>query len=100
MSVPVYVAEAAPAHIRGALVTLNQLFITIGILISSLVAGAFSTDKENGWRLVFPYIKFWMDSLFYLIYLAGFPWLTTYLSNSENKESLGLDFIQKFKNIF
>ncbi|KAK3105963.1 hypothetical protein FSP39_009749 [Pinctada imbricata] len=59
MSVPVYVAEAAPSHIRGALVTLNQLFITIGILVSSLVAGAFSTDKENGWR--------------YMLGLAGIP---------------------------
>lgn len=50
MSVPVYVAEVAPAHIRGALVTLNQLFITIGIVISSVIAGAFSENKENGWR--------------------------------------------------
>ncbi|XP_069142461.1 proton myo-inositol cotransporter-like isoform X2 [Argopecten irradians] len=59
MSVPVYVAEAAPPTIRGALVTLNQLFITIGILISSVVAGAFSTDKANGWR--------------YMLGLAGIP---------------------------
>ncbi|XP_062570301.1 proton myo-inositol cotransporter-like [Saccostrea cucullata] len=50
MSVPVYIAEAAPTNIRGSLVTMNQLFITIGILLSSIVAGAFSTDKENGWR--------------------------------------------------
>lgn len=52
MSVPVYVAEAAPSHIRGSLVTVNQLFITIGILLSSIIAGAFSQDKENGWRYV------------------------------------------------
>ena len=50
MSVPVYVAEAAPSDIRGRLVTVNQLFITIGILVSSIVAGLFSVDKENGWR--------------------------------------------------
>ena len=50
MSVPVYVAEAAPAHIRGRLVTVNQLFITIGILVSSITAGLFSVNKENGWR--------------------------------------------------
>lgn len=50
MSIPMYVAETAPANIRGALVSLNQLFITIGILLSSIVAGAFSTDKDNGWR--------------------------------------------------
>jgi SP family myo-inositol transporter-like MFS transporter 13 len=50
MSIPVYVAEAAPADIRGRLVTINQLFITIGILISSIVAGLFSEMKEDGWR--------------------------------------------------
>ena len=50
MSVPVYVAEAAPSDIRGRLVTVNQLFITIGIVISSVVAGLFSVDKERGWR--------------------------------------------------
>ena len=52
MSVPVYVAEAAPAHIRGRLVTINQLCITIGILTSSVIAGLFSVNKENGWRRV------------------------------------------------
>lgn len=50
MIVPVYVAEVAPTDIRGRLVTLNQLFITIGILVSSILAGAFSTIEETGWR--------------------------------------------------
>lgn len=50
MSIPVYVAEAAPAEIRGRLVTINQLFITIGIVISSIVAGLFSVNKSDGWR--------------------------------------------------
>ncbi|KAK3579034.1 hypothetical protein CHS0354_029889 [Potamilus streckersoni] len=59
MTIPVYVAEASPSNIRGRLVTLNQLFITIGILVSSIVAGLFSTDKENGWR--------------YMLGLAGVP---------------------------
>ncbi|KAK7482777.1 hypothetical protein BaRGS_00025943, partial [Batillaria attramentaria] len=59
MTVPVYVAESAPADIRGKLVTLNQLFITIGILVSSVVAGAFSEMKETGWR--------------YMLGLAGVP---------------------------
>lgn len=65
MSVPVYVAEVAPAHIRGALVTLNQLFITIGIVISSVIAGAFSENKENGWR--------------YMLGLAGIPSVIQFL---------------------
>ncbi|KAK3743533.1 hypothetical protein RRG08_027401 [Elysia crispata] len=59
MTVPVYIAEAAPSAIRGRLVSMNQLFITIGILVSSLVAGGFSSMKETGWR--------------YMLGLAGVP---------------------------
>ena len=33
-SVPLYIAEISPARNRGALVTMNQLMITIGILVS------------------------------------------------------------------
>lgn len=50
MTVPVYIAEAAPTHLRGRLVTLNALFITGGQFIASVVDGIFCTDKENGWR--------------------------------------------------
>lgn len=53
MTVPVYIAESAPTHMRGRLVTLNQIFITGGQLVASLVDGAFSSDERNGWRYVF-----------------------------------------------
>lgn len=50
MTVPVYIAESAPLHMRGRLVTLNNLFITGGQCVASVVDGAFSYDKEHGWR--------------------------------------------------
>jgi SP family galactose:H+ symporter-like MFS transporter len=46
--VPLYIAETAPPDIRGALVTLNQLMITIGILVSYGVNAA--TAPFEGWR--------------------------------------------------
>ncbi|AQG81535.1 sugar porter family MFS transporter [Spirosoma montaniterrae] len=51
-SVPLYLAEIAPSHIRGRLVTFFQLAITIGILASYLVGFAFAEQIE-GWRLMF-----------------------------------------------
>lgn len=51
-SVPLYIAEIAPSHMRGRLVTFFQLAITIGILVSYLCGYAFA-DYENGWRLMF-----------------------------------------------
>jgi SP family galactose:H+ symporter-like MFS transporter len=45
---PLYISELSPPRIRGSLVSFNQLFITIGIVISYLVDYAFA--PINGWR--------------------------------------------------
>ncbi|UXI19877.1 mannose-1-phosphate guanyltransferase beta [Sarcoptes scabiei] len=50
MAIPVYIAEAAPVHIRGKLVSTNVCFITFGQFVASIVAGLFSNDHINGWR--------------------------------------------------
>ncbi|KAJ2995484.1 hypothetical protein HDV02_000769 [Globomyces sp. JEL0801] len=63
MCVPLYIAETAPTHIRGRLITVQQLMITIGILIASImnaivisvmepVEGYLVTDfpQSNEWR--------------------------------------------------
>lgn len=57
MTVPVYIAEAAPAHMRGKLVTLNNVFITGGQFIASVVDGIFASDKRNGWRYVLQVVR-------------------------------------------
>ncbi len=51
MIVPLYIAEIAPADRRGALVSLNQLMITIGILLSYIVGVIFAPIE--GWRYMF-----------------------------------------------
>ncbi|XP_041935538.1 proton myo-inositol cotransporter [Alosa sapidissima] len=50
MTVPVYIAESSPPHLRGQLVTVNTLFITAGQLVASLMGGAFSYLHRGGWR--------------------------------------------------
>jgi MFS transporter, SP family, galactose:H+ symporter len=50
--VPLYISEISPARVRGGLVSLNQLLITIGILVSYLTDMAFA-NTENGWRWMF-----------------------------------------------
>ena len=49
---PMYVAEVAPRKIRGTLITIYQLAITLGILISYLVNFALH-EVENNWRWMF-----------------------------------------------
>jgi sugar porter (SP) family MFS transporter len=46
--VPLYLSEIAPPHVRGRLVTLHQLMITVGILASFCVDLAFSGAES--WR--------------------------------------------------
>jgi sugar porter (SP) family MFS transporter len=51
MAVPLYIGEFAPPKVRGALVSLNQLAITSGILVSYLVDYGLSSTAN--WRLMF-----------------------------------------------
>src|ERR1700722_11260045 len=47
---PVYIAEISPSKHRGALVSLNQLGIVIGILAALLAGWGLSGFGENSWR--------------------------------------------------
>lgn len=51
MAVPLYISEVAPPRVRGALVSFNQLALTMGILIAFLVDYALSSSMA--WRLMF-----------------------------------------------
>jgi len=59
MIAPTYIAEIAPAKIRGTLVSYYQLAIVVGFFVVFLVAymiGNQTTEAENiqtGWRLMF-----------------------------------------------
>jgi MFS transporter, SP family, galactose:H+ symporter len=48
---PLYISEIAPENIRGALVSLNQLLITVGILLAYGVNYYFAAD--GAWRAMF-----------------------------------------------
>jgi SP family galactose:H+ symporter-like MFS transporter len=49
--VPAYISELSPAQIRGETLTLNQLLITLGILVAYLVDWAFAGAQD--WRAMF-----------------------------------------------
>lgn len=51
MVVPLYIGEVAPPRIRGALVSFNQLAVTLGILASYLVD--YGLANSQNWRLMF-----------------------------------------------
>jgi MFS transporter, SP family, arabinose:H+ symporter len=47
---PVYIAEVAPARIRGRLVTLNQLAITFGMLVAYAIGWLLASRGSPEWR--------------------------------------------------
>lgn len=49
---PLYIAEVSPTHLRGGLVSLNQLAITLGILFSFIINYTF-TNFDGSWRWMF-----------------------------------------------
>jgi SP family galactose:H+ symporter-like MFS transporter len=51
MVAPMYIAEIAPPRLRGGLVSLNQLFVTVGILVAFLVD--YGLASTGNWRLMF-----------------------------------------------
>ncbi|MGD0775588.1 MAG: sugar porter family MFS transporter [Candidatus Solibacter sp.] len=53
MLAPLYIAEVSPAAIRGRLVSMNQLAIVLGVLVSYLVGWAMAGLGEDSWRWMF-----------------------------------------------
>ena len=67
LAVPLYIAEMAPARIRGALVSLNQLAITVGIGVAYFVDYAFASSESWRWMFasaVFPAIVLLIGMIF------------------------------------
>ena len=70
---PMYIAEVAPAKIRGKLVSFNQLSIILGILISSVCNFYFGDNDLNSpnWRYMF--LSALVPSVIFLILLFFIP---------------------------
>ncbi len=82
---PMYIAEVSPAHLRGRMVSLNQLTIVIGISMAYFSNYFLLAIGENAWRWMFAAEA--VPSLFFFFALFIVPesprWLVA--RNNENK---------------
>jgi MFS transporter, SP family, galactose:H+ symporter len=89
---PLYLAEVAPEYIRGAMVSLYQLMITIGILVAFLSDTAFSYTGNWRWMLgviAIPGVLF----LFGVFFLPDSPrWLLM-----RKRDAEALDVLQRLR---
>ncbi|MCP5505295.1 MAG: sugar porter family MFS transporter [Chlamydiales bacterium] len=89
---PLYIAELSPRHVRGALVTINQLFITIGILSSYLI-GLLFVESES-WRIMFAIAG--IPAAIQFLVMIFFPESPRFLANMGDKEG-ALKVLKKFR---
>lgn len=68
---PMYIAEIAPASMRGRMVAINQLTIVIGILITNLVNYLLKDQGAEAWRWMFGLGT--VPSFLFLVGVAGLP---------------------------
>ncbi len=90
-TVPLYISEVSPSAIRGSLVSLNQLMITIGIVMSYLINYSLASTEE-GWRYMFAFGLLPSILLFVgMFFLPSSPrWLVSVGRVKEAEESLEL----------
>ena len=86
---PMYIAEVAPTHIRGKLVSLNQLTIVIGILAAQIVNWLLVSDDMTwniamAWRWMFWSAAF--PALAFLILAAFIPESPRWLAMTGQRE--------------
>lgn len=70
MLCPIYIAEISPAHIRGRNVSINQLTVVIGILVTNLVNYFLADVGPDAWRWMFG-----LGVIPSVIFFAGVFWL-------------------------
>jgi sugar porter (SP) family MFS transporter len=67
---PMYIAEVAPAHLRGRMVAINQLTVVTGILVTNLVNYTLRNNGPDAWRWMFG-----LGVIPSLLFFAGALWL-------------------------
>jgi sugar porter (SP) family MFS transporter len=87
---PLYIAEISPARIRGLMVSVNQLAIVTGILLSYSVNYGLTGAGASNWRWMFASAA--VPSVFFLLALLSVPesprWLVQNARETEAEQFL------------
>ncbi len=81
---PLYIAELAPARVRGALVSVNQLAIVTGILLAYFVNWLFAGAGPANWRWMYGMGA--VPSILFFLLLLGVPESPRWLVKNGREE--------------
>ena len=90
MSVPMYISEASPPHLRGLLVSCNVLVITFGQFVAACVCGVFS-KTDQGWKYMLG-----MDVVSVVKFLTRREINNTWYSCLSDKQKDGINVVFGF----
>lgn len=93
LTVPLYLSEIAPTQIRGAISSLNQLMITVGILAAYIVNAILAPSGAWRWMLGLAVIP----SIVLLIGMYFMPETPRWLV-SRNREDEARDVLRRSRN--
>jgi MFS transporter, SP family, arabinose:H+ symporter len=86
---PIYIAELAPARVRGVLVAVNQLAIVVGILLTYISNWLLVDIGVNSWRWMFEVEA--VPALFFTLALFFIPESPRWLAkNKQDSRALGV----------
>lgn len=98
---PMYIAEISPAEMRGRNVSINQLTIVFGILVTNLINYLLADSGSDAWRWMFGLGA--VPAMLFLVGLIWLPesprWLIRAGQNEKAKEILGRIGNDHFVNI-
>jgi SP family arabinose:H+ symporter-like MFS transporter len=84
---PLYIAEIAPARIRGALVSVNQMAIVTGILLAYFVNWIFAGSGPSNWRWM--YAMGAIPSVLFFLLLLRVPESPRWLVKNGREDEAG-----------
>ena len=91
--VPLYLSEIAPTRLRGAIGSLNQLMIVVGILVAFIVNAILASSGD--WRLMLGLAA--IPSLILLVGMAFMPETPRYLV-TEGEEDEAKEVLEELKS--
>lgn len=89
---PMYIAEISPAPYRGRMVSINQLTIVLGILITNLINYSLRNSGPDAWRWMFGLGA--VPSVLFIIGVIWLPESPRWLLKA-GKEEKGRDVLKK-----
>nr|XP_028596581.1 solute carrier family 2, facilitated glucose transporter member 5-like [Podarcis muralis] len=93
--VPLYLGEISPRNMRGSIMTVPMIFVTIGVMVSQILSLQELLGTEKGWPLLLCFTG--ILAVFQVIVLPSFPESPRFLLIQRNDEVKARQVLQRLR---